>query len=60
LSRGRLHTTKIAGIRRVVVLMVYVVGSVEVIGGTQISCGPDANGFPGQTLVLFGRHFASF
>jgi hypothetical protein len=50
---------EITGVLRVVVLMVYVVGSVDVIGGTQISCGPDANGFPGQTIVLFGRHSVS-
>jgi hypothetical protein len=51
---------EITGVIRVVVLMVYVVGNVDFIGGTQISCGPDANGFPGQTLVLLRRHCASF
>jgi hypothetical protein len=55
----RLHTTEIAGIIRIVMLMVDVVWSVDFIGGIQISCRPDANGFPGQALVLFGRYCAS-
>ena len=42
----RLDTMEFTGIPRLVMMMVDVVGSVDLIGGTQISRGPDANSIP--------------